>query len=50
MWGILNQFKDVLRGLQDFWTYLFIKPGSAFVTVLHWPIKFVAISEATQHL
>ena len=29
---------------------IFMKPGSAFVTVLHSPMKFVAISEATQHL
>ena len=27
-----------------------MKPGSAFVTVLHLPMKFVAISKATQHL
>jgi hypothetical protein len=27
-----------------------MKPGSAFVTVLHSPMKFVAISEATQNL
>jgi hypothetical protein len=27
-----------------------MKPRSAFVTVLHSPMKFVAISEATQHL
>ncbi len=46
----INQFKDVVGGLQDFRTYLFIKPGNAFVTVLHLPMKFVAISEATQHL
>jgi hypothetical protein len=45
-----KQFQDVVGGLQDFRTYLFIKPGSAFVTVLHPPMKFVAISEVTQHL
>ncbi len=27
-----------------------MKPGGAFVTVLHSPMKFVAISEVTQHL
>ncbi len=27
-----------------------MKPGGVFVTVLHSPIKFVAVSEATQHL
>ncbi len=45
-----KQFKDVVRGLQDFQTYLFIKPGSAFTTVLHSLMKFAAISKATQHL
>jgi hypothetical protein len=46
----IKQFQDVVGGLQDFRTYLLIKPGSAFVPVLHLPMKFVAISEATQHL
>ncbi len=46
----IKQFQEVVGGLQDFWTYLLMKPGSAFVTVLHSPTKFVAISEATQHL
>ncbi len=46
----ISQFKEVVGGLQDFRTYLFMKPGSAFVTVLQSPMKFVAISEATQHL
>ncbi len=31
----ISQFKEVIGGLQDFRTYLFMKPGSAFVTVLH---------------
>ena len=46
----IKQFQEVVGGLQDFRTYLLMKPGSAFVTVLHSPMKFVAISEATQHL
>ncbi len=46
----ITQFKELVRGLQDFRTYLFIKPGSAFVTVLHSTMKYVAISKATQHL
>ena len=46
----ITQFKEVVGGLQDFFTYLFMKPGSAFVTVMHSPMKFVAISDATQHL
>jgi hypothetical protein len=45
-----TQFKEVIGGLHDFRTYLFMKPGSAFVTVMHSPMKFVAISKATQHL
>ena len=46
----IKQFQEVVGGLQDFRTYLFMKPGSAFVTVLHSPMKLVAISEATEHL
>jgi hypothetical protein len=46
----ISQFKEVVGGLQDFRTYLFMKPGSAFVTVLHSPMKFIAISKAAQHL
>jgi hypothetical protein len=46
----IKQFQEVVGGLQDFRTYLLMKPGSAFVTILHSPMKFVAISEATQHL
>jgi hypothetical protein len=46
----IKQFQEVVGGLQEFWTYLLMKPSSAFVTVLHSPMKFVAISEATQHL
>jgi hypothetical protein len=32
-----TQFKEVVGGLQDFRTYLFMKPGSAFVMVMHSP-------------
>jgi hypothetical protein len=48
----IKQFQEVVGGLQDFRTYLLMKPGSAFVKILHspMPMKFVAISEATQHL
>ncbi len=45
-----TRFKEVIGGLQDFRTYLFMKPGSAFVMVMHSPMKFVVISKATQHL
>ncbi len=31
----VNLFKEVVKGLQDFQTYILIKPGNAFVTVLH---------------
>ncbi len=41
----IKQFQEVVGGLQDFRTYLLMKPGSAFVTILHSPMKFVAISE-----
>jgi hypothetical protein len=46
----INQFKEVVGGLQDFRTYLFMKLGSTFAMVLHSPLKFVAINDATQHL
>ncbi len=45
-----DQFCEVVGALQDFKTYLFIKLGSAFCTVIHSPLKFVAIIEATQQL
>jgi hypothetical protein len=40
----------MVGALQEFKTYLFIKPNSAFCTVIHSPLKFVAITEATQQL
>ncbi len=40
----------MVGALQDFRTYLLIKPGTVFVTVLHSPIKFVVLFEGTQHL
>jgi hypothetical protein len=46
----IKQFQEVVGGLQDFRTYLLIQPGSAFLTVIHLPLKFLAISKATQHL
>ena len=47
----IKQFQEeVVGGLQDFRTCLLNKPGSAFLTVIHLPMKFLAISEATQHL
>jgi hypothetical protein len=46
----ISQFQEVAGALQEFKTYLFIKPGSAFCTVVHSSMKFMAISEATQHL
>ena len=35
----IKQFQEVVGGLQDFRTYLLMKPGSAFVTILHSPIS-----------
>ena len=46
----IKTFQEVAGALQENKTYLLIKPESAFVTVLHSPTKFVAISNATQHL
>jgi hypothetical protein len=40
----------MVSALQEFKTYLFVKPNGAFCTVLHSPLKFVAIMEATQQL
>jgi hypothetical protein len=46
----IEQFREVAGALQEFKTYLFIKPGSAFCTVIHSPMKFVAITNAMQQL
>ncbi len=46
----IKVFQETTGGLQEFKTYLFIKKGSAYCTVLHSPMKFMTISEATQHL
>ncbi len=37
-----------MGSLQDFKAYLFVKQGSCFATVVHSPLKFAAISAATQ--
>jgi hypothetical protein len=46
----MKQFQDMVGALQDFKTYLLLKPGSVFVTVVHSSMKFVAINKETQHL
>jgi hypothetical protein len=46
----IKQFQEVAGALQDFKTYLFHKRGSIFCTVMHLPMKFVVLSDATQHL
>ncbi len=46
----IKVFQETTGGLKEFKTYLFIKKGSAYCTVLHSPMKFMAISEATQYL
>ncbi len=43
----ISQFREVVGGLQDFRTYVFIKPGNAFVTVVHSIMKYFATSKAT---
>lgn len=43
----ITQFKETIGVLQDFTTYLFIKPESAFVTIFHLTMKYVAISKMT---
>jgi hypothetical protein len=45
-----EQFREVVGALQDFKTYLFIKPSSTFCTVIHSPLKFMAIATAMQQL
>jgi hypothetical protein len=46
----IAQFQDDAGALQKFKTYLFMKPGSACCTIVHSPMKFMAITEATKHL
>jgi hypothetical protein len=46
----VTRFQEMAGGLQEFKTYLFVKRGSAFCTVVHSPMKFMAISDATWHL
>ncbi len=46
----ITQFQEMVGALQEFKTYLFMKRGSAFCTVIHSPTKFMALNEATQHL
>jgi hypothetical protein len=46
----IKLFQETAGGLQEFKTYFFVRKGSAYCTVLHSSMKFMAISEATQHL
>jgi hypothetical protein len=46
----INQWKEVMGSLQEFKSYIFVKRGSCFATVMHLPMKFTAISAATHHL
>ncbi len=46
----IEQVREVAGALQEFKAYPFIKPGSAFCTVIHSPLKFVAVTNATQQL
>jgi hypothetical protein len=38
----IKQFQEVAGALQDFQTYLFLKKGRVFCTIMHLPMKFVA--------
>jgi hypothetical protein len=46
----IEQFRDVAGALQEFKAYIFVKPGGTSCTVVHLPMKFMAITEATQQL
>jgi hypothetical protein len=46
----IKQFQQVAGALQDFKTYLFLQKGNVFCTIMHSPMKFVALSDAMQHL
>jgi hypothetical protein len=46
----ITQWKEGMGSLQEFKAYIFVKQGSCYVTVIHSPMKFAAISAATQHL
>jgi hypothetical protein len=46
----IKQFQEVAGAIQDFKTYLFLKKGSIFCTVMHSPMKFVALSDVTHHI
>ncbi len=46
----ITQFQEMFGALKEFKTYLFMKKGSVFCTVIHLPMKFMALNEATQHL
>jgi hypothetical protein len=42
----INQFQKMIGPLQEFKTHLFMKKGSAFCTIIHSPMKFMALNEA----
>jgi hypothetical protein len=46
----ITQFQEMVGALQEFKTYLFMKKGSGFCTIIHSPTKFMALNKATQHL
>jgi hypothetical protein len=46
----ITQFQEMVGALQEFKTYLFMKKGSAFCTIIHSPTKFMALNKAMQHL
>jgi hypothetical protein len=46
----ITQFQEMVRALQEFKTYLFMKKGSVFCTVIHSPMKLMALNKDTKHL
>jgi hypothetical protein len=46
----IKVFQDTTGGLKELKTYLLINKGSTYCSVLHSPMKLMAISKAMQHL
>jgi hypothetical protein len=46
----ITQFQEMVGALQEFKLYLLMKKGSSFCTIIHSPMKFMALNEAKQHL
>ena len=46
----ITKFVNLVGSIQEFKAYLFVKKGSAVITIVHSPMKYAAISKAAQHL